>query len=87
MDYIQSMEFSRPEYWSGSPLPSLGDLPNPGMEPRSPALQADSLPVEPLGKPENTRVGEWVAFPFSSGSPQPRNRIGVPCIAGGFFTN
>ena len=41
---IQSMEFSRPEYWSGQPFPSPGDLPNPGIKPRSPALQADSLP-------------------------------------------
>ena len=48
---IQSMEFSRPEYWSGQPFPSPGDLPNPGIEPRSPTLQADSLPVEPQGKP------------------------------------
>ena len=47
---IQSMEFSRPEYWSGSPFPSPGDLPNPGIKPRSPALQADSLPAEPQGK-------------------------------------
>ena len=39
---IQSMEFSRPEYWSGYPFPSPGDLPNPGIEPRSPALQKDS---------------------------------------------
>ena len=46
----QSMEFSRPEYWSGQPFPSPGDLPNPGIEPRS-ALQADSLPAEPPGKP------------------------------------
>jgi len=46
-----SMEFSRPEYWSGLPLPSQGDLPNPGIKPRSPALQADSLPTEPPGKP------------------------------------
>ena len=46
---IQSMEFSRPEYWSGYPFPSPGDLPNPGVEPRSPALQADSLPAEPPG--------------------------------------
>ena len=38
----QSMEFSRQEYWSGLPFPSLGDLPNPGIEPGSPALQADS---------------------------------------------
>ena len=44
------MEFSRQEYWSGLPFPSLGDLPDPGMEPRSPALQADSLPSEPPGK-------------------------------------
>ena len=45
------MEFFRPEYWSGYPFPSPGDLPNPGIEPRSPALQADSLPAEPYGKP------------------------------------
>ena len=54
---IQSMEFSRPEYWSGQPLPSSGDLPNPGIEPGSPALQGDSLPAEPPGKPKNTGVG------------------------------
>ena len=47
---IQSMEFSRPGYWSGEPCPSPGDLPNPGIEPRSPASQADSLPAEPPGK-------------------------------------
>ena len=41
-----SMGFSRQEYWSGLPLPSPGDLPNPGIEPMSPALQADSLPPE-----------------------------------------
>ena len=46
-----SMEFSRQEYWSGLPFPSPGDLPNPGIEPRSPALQADSLPTELWGKP------------------------------------
>ena len=46
-----SMEFSRKEYWSGLPFPSPGDLPNPGIEPGCPALQADSLPTEPLGKP------------------------------------
>ena len=48
---IQSMEFSRPEYWSGLPFPSPGDLPNPGIEPRSPTLQADSLSAVPQGKP------------------------------------
>ena len=46
-----SMEFSRQEYWSGLPLPSPGDLPNPGVEPGSPELQADALPSEPPGKP------------------------------------
>ena len=46
-----SMGFSRQEYWSGLPFPSPGDLPNPGIEPKSPALQADSLPAEPPGKP------------------------------------
>ena len=45
-----SMEFSRPEYWSGLPFPSPGDLSDPGIEPRSPALQADSLPTELQGK-------------------------------------
>ena len=45
------MGFSRPEYWSGKPFPSPGDLPNPGIKPRSPALQVDSLPAEPPGKP------------------------------------
>ena len=44
-------EFSRSEYWGGQPFPSPGDLPNPGIESRSPALQADSLPAEPQGKP------------------------------------
>ena len=39
-----SMEFSRQDYWSGLPFPSPGDLPDPGIEPGSPALQADSLP-------------------------------------------
>ena len=42
-----SIGFSRQEHWSGVPFPSPGDLPNPGIEPRSPALQADSLPSEP----------------------------------------
>ena len=41
------MEFSTQEYWSGLPIPSPGDLPDTGIEPRSPALQGDSLPIEP----------------------------------------
>ena len=44
-----SMEFSRQEYWSRLPFLSLGDLPHPGIEPRSPALQADSLPLSQQG--------------------------------------
>ena len=47
-----SMGFSRQEYWSGLPFPSPGDLPDPGIEPESPALQADALPSEPPGKPK-----------------------------------
>ena len=47
---LLSMGFSRQEYWSGLPFPSPGDLPNPGIEPGSPALQADPLLTEPPGK-------------------------------------
>ena len=72
---IQSMEFSRPEYWSGYPFPSPGDLPNLRIEPRSPALQADSfprLPFPPAGDLPNPGIE-----PVSSES---------PALAGGFFT-
>ena len=140
---IQSMEFSRPEYRSGEPFPSPGDLSNPGIEPWSLALQADSLlselPEKMLRAMFNTtlyiyiyvcvyiclylrnlcsaleakwkrkslsrvqfysdpvdyrvhgipqaRIPEWVAFPFSRGSSQPRDRIQVSYITGGFFTS
>ena len=57
------MVLSRSEYWSGQPFPSPGDIPNPGIEPRSLALQPDSLPAEPQGKPKNTGVGR---LPISS---------------------
>ena len=68
-----------------SSLPLLqGNLPNPGIEPRSPALKANSLPAEPQGSPI---ILEWVAYPFSGGSFWPRNRTGISCIAGGYFTN
>ena len=50
---IQSMQFSRPEYWSGYPFPTPGDLLKTGIEPRYPASQADSLPAEPQWKPNN----------------------------------
>ena len=44
--HVLYMEFSRPEYWSGYPIPSPADLPDPGIEPGSPALQEESLPTE-----------------------------------------
>ena len=58
-----SMEFSRQEYWSGLPFPSPGDLPDAGIEPRSPALWADSLPLGHRGSPRvnpNIKDGLWV---------------------------
>ena len=62
---MQSVEFSRPQYWSGYPFPSPADLPNPGIKPTPPAQQADSLPAEPQGKPKNPGVGslsllQWI---------------------------
>ena len=48
---LLSMRFFRQEYWSGLPFPSPGDLLDPGIEPRSPTLQADALSSEPPGKP------------------------------------
>jgi len=66
------------------PCPPAGDLPNPGIKPRSSSLQADSLLSELLGSPW---ILEWVAYPFSRGSSQPWNRTRVSCIAGGFFTS
>ena len=62
-----TMEFSRQEYWSGLPCPPKGDLPNPGIEPRFPTLQEDSLPTELPGaankhsKPVHSKVCEKVA--------------------------
>ena len=53
------MGFSRHEYWGGLLFPSPGDLPNPGIEPESPALQADALPSEPPG---NLYNGELAAI-------------------------
>ena len=51
-----SMGFPRQEYWSGLPFPLPGDLPDPGIKPRSSALQADTLPSEPPGKPLTASV-------------------------------
>ena len=61
----QSMGFSRQEYWSGLPFPSPGDLPDPGIKPRSPALQADALTSSHQGSPlrrkhRSKSSGPWV---------------------------
>ena len=53
------MGFSRPEHWSGWPIPSPGDLPDPGIKPGSPALQADSWPAELPGKPDKIYLKWW----------------------------
>ena len=64
-----SMGFSRKEHWSGLSFPSPGDLPDLGIEPGSPALQADSLPSELLGKlrlePKQKRVKPWSSLQVS----------------------
>ena len=52
-----SMGFSRQEYWSGLPFPSPGDLPDPGIKPGSPALEAYTLTSEPQGSPKDVRTG------------------------------
>ena len=62
-----SMGFSRQEYWSGLPFPSPGDLPDPGIEPRSPALEAGALTSEPPGKP-NGRLHSTINH-LPTGSP------------------
>ena len=61
-----SVEFSRQGYWSELPFPSPGDLPDPGIEPRSPILEAGSLPSEPPGKLFHTQAKEsqWTAKIF-----------------------
>ena len=74
----------RQEYWIGSPFLSPGDLPNRGFEPRSPTLQADSLPAETQGKPKNTVVGS-LSLPQGIFPTQESNQ-GL-LYASGFFTN
>ena len=56
MDYTVH-GISKPEFWRRQPFPSPGDLPNRGIEPKSPALQANSSPAEPQGTPKNTGMG------------------------------
>ena len=74
------MEFSRKEFCSGQLFPSPGYFPNPGIKPGSPALQADSLPSEPPGKPKNPGVG---SLSFLQGElPNPGIELGSPALQG-----
>ena len=83
MDYIvHGILQARVLEWGAFPF-SRG-LPNPGIKPRSPALQVDSFQLSHRGSP---RILEWVAYPFSRRSSWPRNQTGAFCIAGGFFTS
>ena len=58
------MGFSRQKYWSGLPFPSPGDLPEPGIDPSSPALQADSLPLSLLGSPTRS-PRSWILLAWA----------------------
>ena len=74
-----SLGFSRQEYWSGLPFPSPGDLPNSGIKPESPVLQADALPSEPPGKSQGKRpwFNSWVRK-----IPWRRDRLPTPVFSG-----
>ena len=72
------MGFSRQEYWTGLPFPSPEDLPNPGIKPGSPTLQADTLPSEPSGKP----------FSEVKGNPEgPTDKVYLMAALLAFWTN
>ena len=63
MDFNQallSMKFSRQEYWNGLSCQAPGDLHNPGIKPKSPTLQVDSLPAEPQGKPKGVYNPDYI---------------------------
>ena len=81
---ILSMEFSRPQYWTGSLSCLQGIFPTQGLKPGPPHCRQILYQLSHKGSP---RILEWVAFLFSRGSSPPRNWIEVFCIADGFFTN
>ena len=81
---IQSRLYSRPEYWSQWPSLLQGIFPTQGLNIGLPHCRQILHPLNHKGSPW---IMEWVAYPFSGGSSQPRNRTGVSCIAGGFLTN
>ena len=75
-----SMEFSRQKYWSGLPFPSPGDLLNTRIETRSSALQEDSLPSEPPGKPMSAHICLLSKKEFKSECPEKGLQSLLPCI-------
>ena len=76
---LLSMGFSRQGYWSGLPFPSPEDLPDPGIDPGSPALQADALPSEPPGKPQaNPQRRHHLGLTFELALIMQRRVKGVP---------
>ena len=81
---ILSVEFSRPEYWSGSCSLLQGIFPTQGSNPGLPHCRWILSQLRYQGSP---RILEWVAYPLSSGSFQPRNQTRVFCTAGGFFNS
>ena len=78
------MGFTKKEYWSGLPFPSPGIFPTQGSNPGLPHCRQILYQLRHKGSP---RILEWVTYPFSSRSSRLRNRTGVSCIAGGFFTS
>ena len=71
--------FSRQEFWSGLPCPPPGDLPNPGIGLKFPALHVDSLPSEPSGRPKNTGMGSQ-PIPSPGHLPDPGIKLGSPAL-------
>ena len=80
----QSLEFSRPEYWSGCLSLLQGIFPIQGLNPGLLHCRKILYQLSHQGSP---RILEWVAYPFSRGSSWPRNQTRVSCISGGFFTD
>ena len=79
-----SMGILQEKYWSGLSCPPPGIFPTRGSNPGLPHCRQILYHLSHKGSP---RILEWVAYPFSRGSSQPRNRTAVSCIAGGFFTS
>ena len=72
-----STGFPRQEYWSGLPLPSPGGLPNPGIKPESPELQADSLPTDTPGKPQTNPLRRFKDIPLGWNSGRRKEKVSL----------